>query len=98
MLISARFCACFQEHSEILKYTYFDHILVHIFRVAVLIPLLVISQMWFAFGALAAGGLATGYILQPSVGAAELELHPPHFPWDHKGLLSSLDHARYVPV
>lgn len=34
-------------------------------------------QMWFAFGALAAGGLATGYILQPTVDAAELELHPP---------------------
>ena len=58
----------------------------------------VISQMWIAFGVLAAGGLATGYILQPSVHAAELELHPPHFPWDHKGLLSSLDHARYSPV
>lgn len=54
--------------------------------------------MWIAFGVLAAGGLATGYILQPSVHAAELELHPPHFPWDHKGLLSSLDHARYSPV
>lgn len=51
-------------------------------------------QMWFAFGALAAGGFATGYILQPSVDAAELELHPPHFPWDHRGFLSSLDHAR----
>ncbi|KAL9974543.1 hypothetical protein ACROYT_G011590 [Oculina patagonica] len=51
------------------------------------------AKMWFAFGALAAGGLATGYILQPSVGAAELELHPPHFPWDHRGFLSSLDHA-----
>lgn len=59
---------------------------------------MVCFQMWFAFGALAAGGLATGYILQPSVGAAELELHPPHFPWDHKGLLSSLDHARYAHV
>ena len=54
--------------------------------------------MWFAFGALAAGGFATGYILQPSVGAAELELHPPHFPWDHRGFLSSLDHARYAHV
>ena len=52
--------------------------------------------MWFAFGALAAGGLAAGYILQPSVSAAELELHPPHFPWDHRGFLSSLDHARYT--
>ena len=52
--------------------------------------------MWFAFGALAAGGLATGYILQPSVSAADLELHPPHFPWSHNGFLSSLDHARYM--
>lgn len=52
--------------------------------------------MWFAFGALAAGGLATGYVLQPTVDAAELELHPPHYPWAHKGFLSSLDHARYV--
>ncbi|CAH3042442.1 unnamed protein product [Pocillopora meandrina] len=51
------------------------------------------AKMWFAFGALAAGGLATGYILQPTVDAAELELHPPHYPWAHKGFLSSLDHA-----
>lgn len=49
--------------------------------------------MWFALGTLAAGGLATGYLLQPSVNANELELHPPHFPWAHKGAFSSLDHA-----
>ena len=55
-------------------------------------------QMWFAFGALAAGGLATGYLLQPSVDAADLELHPPHLPWPHKGVFSSLDHARYMGV
>ena len=50
-------------------------------------------QLWFALGALAAGGLATGYILQPSVSAADLELHAPHFPWAHKGPFSALDHA-----
>ncbi|KAM7441231.1 iso-1-cytochrome c [Porites harrisoni] len=51
------------------------------------------QSMWFALGTLAAGGLTTGYLLQPSVNANELELHPPHFPWAHKGAFSSLDHA-----
>jgi len=50
-------------------------------------------QLWFALGTLAAGGLATGYILQPNVHAVDLELHPPHFPWLHKGPFSALDHA-----
>ncbi|XP_067052584.1 cytochrome c1, heme protein, mitochondrial-like [Acropora muricata] len=50
-------------------------------------------SLWFALGTLAAGGLATGYLLQPNVKAADLELHPPHFPWVHKGPFSSLDHA-----
>ena len=52
-----------------------------------------VFQLWFALGTLAAGGLATGYLLQPNVKAADLELHPPHFPWVHKGPFSSLDHA-----
>ena len=52
-------------------------------------------QAWLAFGAVAAGGLAAGYILQPEVYAEELELHPPKFPWTHRGAFSSLDHARY---
>jgi len=43
-------------------------------------------------------GLATagavGAIAIPStVLAGDLILHPPKFPWDHKGLLSALDHA-----
>lgn len=26
---------------------------------------------------------------------AEEGLHPPHYPWSHKGLLDTFDHARY---
>jgi len=49
---------------------------------------------WLALGALAAGGLATGYALQLETHAEEIiDIHPPHFPWSHKGAFSSLDHA-----
>ncbi|EDO29989.1 predicted protein [Nematostella vectensis] len=47
---------------------------------------------WVTFGALAAGGLATGYLLQPDVHAEELELHPPKLPWSHNGVFNSIDH------
>ena len=36
-------------------------------------------------------GLATA--LQLSVAASDNELHPPSYPWSHKGLLESFDHA-----
>lgn len=32
-------------------------------------------------------------MLQQSVKASDLELHPPTYPWSHGGFLSSLDHA-----
>jgi len=49
---------------------------------------------WLAMGALAAGGLATGYALQLETHAEEIiDIHPPKFPWAHSGLFSSLDHA-----
>ncbi|XP_069740669.1 cytochrome c1, heme protein, mitochondrial isoform X2 [Narcine bancroftii] len=43
-------------------------------------------------GLLAAGGSALAITLHRSV-YAELELHPPSYPWSHGGFLSSLDHA-----
>ena len=44
-------------------------------------------------GALAAGGLGTGMLLQPNVNASG-DVAPPSFSWSHNGILSSLDHAR----
>ncbi|XP_072412195.1 cytochrome c1, heme protein, mitochondrial [Chiloscyllium punctatum] len=43
-------------------------------------------------GVLAAGGSALALTLHHSV-YAELELHPPSYPWNHSGFLSALDHA-----
>ena len=62
-------------------------------KLNIIVELIMPFQLWFALGTLAAGGLATGYILQPNVHAVDLELHPPHFPWLHKGPFSALDHA-----
>jgi len=50
------------------------------------------SLPWFAVGALAAGGIATGMLLQPNVNASG-DVAPPSFSWTHTGVLSSLDHA-----
>jgi len=44
---------------------------------------------------MAAGGFGLG-VATISLSAAELELHPPKYPWDHSGLLSALDHKRYA--
>ncbi|XP_062897030.1 cytochrome c1, heme protein, mitochondrial [Mobula hypostoma] len=43
-------------------------------------------------GVLAAGGGALAITLHRSV-YADLELHPPSYPWSHSGFLSALDHA-----
>ncbi|XP_008319493.1 cytochrome c1, heme protein, mitochondrial [Cynoglossus semilaevis] len=40
-----------------------------------------------------AGGAGLALMLQQSVRASDLELHPPQYPWSHAGPLSSLDHA-----
>ena len=44
---------------------------------------------------LAAGGLGAG-VATVTLSAADLELHPPHYAWDHSGLFSALDHKRLV--
>ena len=44
-------------------------------------------------GLVAAAGFGTGLLLT-TVSAADLELHPPHFPWSHGGPFSALDHHR----
>uniref|UniRef100_A0A673JKN3 Cytochrome c1, heme protein, mitochondrial-like n=1 Tax=Sinocyclocheilus rhinocerous TaxID=307959 RepID=A0A673JKN3_9TELE len=44
-------------------------------------------------GVLTTGGAGLALMLQQSVKASDLELHPPSYPWSHNGLLSSLDHA-----
>ncbi len=51
------------------------------------------TQRWIALGAFAAGGLATGMLLQPTVEASG-DMAAPAFPWSHNGMMSSLDHAR----
>ena len=43
------------------------------------------------YGMMAAGGLGMGYLFV-SLSAAELELHPPQYPWSHGGPFSALDH------
>lgn len=47
-----------------------------------------------ALGVLAAGGAGLAAALHSAVSASDLELHPPGYAWTHRGLLSSLDHAR----
>lgn len=50
-------------------------------------------------GVLTTGGAGLALMLQQSVKASDLELHPPSYPWSHNGMLSSLDHARYhIPI
>ncbi|KAI2663853.1 Cytochrome c1, heme protein, mitochondrial [Labeo rohita] len=44
-------------------------------------------------GVLTTGGAGLALMLQQSVKASDLELHPPSYPWSHNGMLSSLDHA-----
>jgi len=51
------------------------------------------SLKWATAGVLAAGSLGLGYTLHQSVNAEDYNLHPPHFAWNHKGHLESLDHA-----
>merc|ERR1712012_732126 len=43
-------------------------------------------------GTATAGAVGLGAALQTAVMAGDLELHPPAFPWSHKGPLDSLDH------
>lgn len=50
--------------------------------------------MLSALGMLAAGGAGLAVALHSAVSASDLELHPPSYPWSHRGLLSSLDHTR----
>lgn len=46
-----------------------------------------------AVGALTAGAISLGVALELSVGADVSEIHPPKFPWSHRGLFDSFDHA-----
>lgn len=54
--------------------------------------------MLSALGMLAAGGAGLAVALHTAVSASDLELHPPSYPWSHRGLLSSLDHTRCAAV
>uniref|UniRef100_A0A667IJJ2 Cytochrome c1, heme protein, mitochondrial n=1 Tax=Lynx canadensis TaxID=61383 RepID=A0A667IJJ2_LYNCA len=49
--------------------------------------------MLSALGMLAAGGAGLAVALHSAVSASDLELHPPSYPWSHRGFLSSLDHT-----
>lgn len=44
-------------------------------------------------GSLVGGAAGLAYMLDNSVKASGLELHPPHFPWPHNGTFASFDHA-----
>ncbi|KAM6278353.1 LOW QUALITY PROTEIN: cytochrome c1, heme protein, mitochondrial [Spheniscus humboldti] len=46
-----------------------------------------------ALGLLAAGGGGLALALRSALGAGELEMHPPSFPWSHGGALAALDHG-----
>ena len=50
------------------------------------------SPKWLVIGAVVLG---TGALLLPNetVHASDDALHPPHYPWSHRGWLSSFDHA-----
>uniref|UniRef100_A0AAZ3PXG4 Cytochrome c domain-containing protein n=1 Tax=Oncorhynchus tshawytscha TaxID=74940 RepID=A0AAZ3PXG4_ONCTS len=45
------------------------------------------------FGVLTTSGAGIALMLQQSVKASDLELHPPNYPWTHSGMLSALDHG-----
>lgn len=44
-------------------------------------------------GAIAGGAGALVFALDQSVKASGTEVHPPHNPWSHSGIISSLDHS-----
>lgn len=46
-----------------------------------------------SLGAVGTGGLLLLIGLEKSVSASDLELHPPHFGWNHNGTFQALDHA-----
>jgi len=50
-------------------------------------------QFTGAVGVLTAGAVGLGVALELSVRASGIELHPPKYPWNHKGMLDSFDHA-----
>lgn len=45
--------------------------------------------------AAAAGGILFHVALNSAAHSSDA-LHPPHYPWAHKGLLATYDHARYM--
>lgn len=49
-----------------------------------------------SLGLLAGGAGALLFALDQSVKASGTEVHPQAMPWNHKGIISSLDHARYA--
>ena len=48
-----------------------------------------------AMGAALGGAAAVAYSLNQSV-KASVQLHPQKLPWNHNGIIDSLDHARRV--
>lgn len=49
-----------------------------------------------AAGAAVAGGVGLAVALNQAVIAADLELHPPKYPWSHHGMFNAFDHGRYL--
>ncbi|KAK0042927.1 cytochrome c1 heme protein mitochondrial [Biomphalaria pfeifferi] len=52
------------------------------------------KRVAWIFGSLAlSGGAVVATALAQPAFASDLVLHPPHYPWNHKGLLQALDHG-----
>jgi ubiquinol-cytochrome c reductase cytochrome c1 subunit len=54
----------------------------------------ILLQLFATLGIVTGGTGALLLALDQSVRASELELHPPKYPWSHRGYFSSLDHSR----
>ena len=53
-------------------------------------------QILYTSGVALIGTAGLAYVLNDSVKAGDLIVHPASYPWSHNGPLSSLDHARYT--
>ena len=50
-----------------------------------------LTQLLATAGFAASAAIGIGYCLNESVKAADLVLHPPHYPWPHNPLIGSID-------
>ncbi|XP_054166354.1 cytochrome c1, heme protein, mitochondrial-like [Oppia nitens] len=53
----------------------------------------ILSKLVATSGVLGGASIGLYYVLNESVKASDLELHPPSYPWPHNGFIKSLDHS-----